>query len=151
VPVSRSAAAQASGAVEVEVAVPGANGGLQWIPPASKSSVPTADPVSQTIEWRLALSPESGKAFLPGQQVRVRFASGLQERMVVPQAAVLRRGELTAVYVVSGAQFVLKAIRLGAEQGQAGVAVLAGLTAGDRVALDPVKAGLAGAQPAAAQ
>jgi RND family efflux transporter MFP subunit len=149
VPVSRSAAAQASGAVEV--AVPGANGGLQWIPPASKSSVPTADPVSQTIEWRLALSPESGKAFLPGQQVRVRFASGLQERMVVPQAAVLRRGELTAVYVVSGAQFVLKAIRLGAEQGQAGVAVLAGLTAGDRVALDPVKAGLAGAQPAAAQ
>jgi RND family efflux transporter MFP subunit len=149
VPVSRSAAAQASGAVEV--AVPGANGGVQWIRPASRSSVPTADPVSQTIEWRLALSPESGKALLPGQQVRVRFASGQQERMVVPQAAVLRRGELTAVYVVSGTQFVLKAIRLGADQGQAGVAVLAGLTAGDRVALDPVKAGLAGAQPLAAQ
>ena len=149
VPVSRSAAAQAAGAVEV--AVPGANGGLQWIRPASKSSVPTADPVSQTIEWRLALSPEAGKALLPGQQVRVRFASGQQERMVVPQAAVLRRGELTAVYIVSGTQFVLKAIRLGADQGPAGVAVLAGLTAGDRVAMDPVKAGLAGAQPLAAQ
>lgn len=149
VPVSRSAAAQAAGAVEV--AVPSASGGVQWIRPASRSSVPTADPVSQTIEWRLALSPEAGKALLPGQQVRVRFASGQQERMVVPQAAVLRRGELTAVYVVSGTQFVLKAIRLGADQGQAGVAVLAGLTAGDRVALDPVKAGLAGAQPLAAQ
>ncbi|MBE0586598.1 MAG: efflux transporter periplasmic adaptor subunit, partial [Hydrogenophaga sp.] len=31
----------------------------------------------------------------------------------------------------------------------AGVEVLAGLKAGDRVALDPVRAGLAGAQPAA--
>jgi RND family efflux transporter MFP subunit len=149
VPVSRSVAAQAAGAVEV--AVPDADGGLQWIRPASRSSMPTADPVSQTIEWRLELSPEAGRALLPGQQVRVRFASGQQERMVLPQAAILRRGELTAVYVVSGTQFVLKAIRLGADQGQAGVAVFAGLTAGDRVALDPVKAGLAGAQPLAAR
>ena len=149
VPVSRSAAAQSVGSVEV--AVPGANGAVQWIQPASLTSVPTADPVSQTIEWRLALSPQSGRALLPGQQVRVRFASGRQDRMVVPQAAVLRRGELTAVYVVSGAQFVLKAIRLGADQGPAGVEVLVGLTAGDRVALDPVKAGLAGAQPLAPQ
>ena len=165
VPVSRSAAAQSVGSVEVavpgsaaaqsvgsvEVAVPGANGAVQWIQPASLTSVPTADPVSQTIEWRLALSPQSGRALLPGQQVRVRFASGRQDRMVVPQAAVLRRGELTAVYVVSGAQFVLKAIRLGADQGPAGVEVLVGLTAGDRVALDPVKAGLTGAQPVAPQ
>lgn len=149
VPVSRSAAAQAAGSVEVGVT--GANGERQWVHPASRSSVPTADPVSQTIEWRLALSPETGRALLPGQQVRVRFASGQHQRMVVPQAAVLRRGELTAVYVASGHQFVLKAIRLGADQGQAGVEVLVGLTAGDRVALDPVKAGLTGAQPAAAQ
>ena len=149
VPVSRSVVAQAAGTVEV--AVPAANGGVQWVQPASHSSVPTADPVSQTIEWRLPLSPEAGRAFLPGQQVRVRFASGQQQRMVLPRAAVLHRGELTAVYVASGAQFVLKAIRLGADQGQAGVEVLAGLTAGDRVALDPVQAGLAGAQPAAAQ
>jgi RND family efflux transporter MFP subunit len=148
VPVSRSAAAQAAGSVEV--AVTGADGERQWVHPASRSSVPTADPVSQTIEWRLALPPETGRALLPGQQVRVRFASGQHKRMVVPQAAVLRRGELTAVYVASGKQFVLKAIRLGADQGPAGVEVLVGLTAGERVALDPVKAGLAGAQPAAA-
>lgn len=147
VPVSRSAAAQSAGSVEV--AVPGPDGARQWIRPVSRSSVPTADPVSQTIEWRLPLAPETGRALLPGQQVRVRFASGQQERMVLPQATILRRGELTAVYVVSGTQFVLKAIRLGADQGQAGVEVLVGLAAGDRVALDPVKAGLAGAQPTA--
>ena len=145
VPVSRSAAAQSAGSVEV--AVPGPDGARQWIRPVSRSSVPTADPVSQTSAGRWPLAPEAGRALLPGQQVRVRFASGQQERMVLPQATILRRGELTAVYVVSGAQFVLKAIRLGADQGQAGVEVLVGLAAGDRVALDPVKAGLAGAQP----
>lgn len=149
VPVSRSGVAQAANSIEV--ALPGVGGALQWIRPVSRTSVPTADAVSQTIEWRLELPSEAAKALLPGQQVRVRFAAGQQERMVVPAAAVLRRGELTAVYVVSGSGFVLKAVRLGADQGAAGVEVLAGLQAGDRVALDPVKAGLAGAQPAAAQ
>ncbi len=60
----------------------------------------------------------------------------------------LRRGELTAVYAVQDGGFVLKAVRLGAAQG-AGVEVLAGLKPGERVALDPVRAGLAGAMPAA--
>ena len=35
--------------------------------------------------------------------------------------------------------FALKAVRLGADHGAAGVEVLAGLSAGDRVALDPVR------------
>jgi multidrug efflux pump subunit AcrA (membrane-fusion protein) len=115
----------------------------------SISTVPTADPVSQTIEWRLELSAEAAKNLLPGQQVRVRFAGGQAERMLVPGRAVLRRGELTAVYVASGTGFVLKAVRLGADHGAEGVEVVAGLSAGDRVALEPVKAGLAGAQAVA--
>jgi hypothetical protein len=80
----------------------------------------------------------------------VRFAAGQAQRMVVPAAAVLRRGELTAVYVASGKGFVLKAVRLGADHGADGVEVVVGLKAGDQVALDPVRAGLAGAQPAPA-
>ena len=62
-------------------------------------------------------------------------------------AAVLRRGELTAVYVASNQGFVLKAIRLGADHGAQGVEVLAGLSDADQVALAPVRAGLAGARP----
>jgi hypothetical protein len=55
------------------------------------------------------------------------------------------------VYVVTdkgeGARgFALRAVRTGATHGD-GVEVLAGLKAGDLVALDPVRAGLAGAQP----
>ncbi|HRD99370.1 MAG TPA: efflux RND transporter periplasmic adaptor subunit, partial [Rubrivivax sp.] len=68
-------------------------------------------------------------------------------RLVVPQAAVLTRGELTAVYVAQGERFLLKAVRLGSRQGE-GVEVLAGLKAGERIATDPVRAGLAGAVPA---
>ena len=145
VPVSRAGVAQAAGAVEVQL--PNA----QWIRPVSRSTVPTADPVSQTIEWRLELPAEAAKTLLPGQQVRVRFAGGQASRRVVPGAAILRRGELTAVYVVAGNGFSLKAVRLGADHGADGVEVLAGLLESDRVALDPVKAGLAGAQPLAGQ
>lgn len=146
VPVSRSGLARAAGAVEV--LLQSGVAAAQWIRPSSISTVPTADPVSQTIEWRLELPVEAAQTLLPGQQVRVRFSGGQAQRMLVPAAAVLRRGELTAVYVVSGKGFALKAVRLGVAHGTEGVEVLAGVTAGDRVALDPVKAGLSDARPA---
>ena len=145
VPVSRSALARAAGMAEVLVQ----NGGKDaWIRPIATSTVPTADPVSQTIEWRLELPAESAKVLLPGQQVRVRFTGGQAQRSTVPVSAILRRGELTAVYVASAKGFVLKAVRLGAVHGADGVEVLAGLAADDRVALDPIKAGIQGAQAA---
>lgn len=145
VPVSRSVQVQGSTAVEMQVSA--ADGSQQWIRPSQTSHLPSADAVSQTIEWRLELPASASKAVLPGQQIRVRFAAGQSQRLLVPASAVLRRGELTAVYAVSGQGFVLKAVRLGADHGAAGVEVLAGLTDTDRVALDPVRAGLAGAQP----
>lgn len=144
VPVSRSVQVQGSTAVEVQVSA--ADGSLQWVRPSQTSHLPTADAVSQTIEWRLELPASASTGLLPGQQVRVRFAAGQSQRLLMPASAVLRRGELTAVYVVSGQGFALKAIRLGADHGAQGVEVLAGLSGVDRVALDPVRAGLAGAQ-----
>lgn len=148
VPASRGEAARAASRVEVQL--PGADGAGAWINPVSRAVMPAADPVSQTIEWRLELPATGAQALVPGQQVRVRFVGGQAQRVVVPTSAVLRRGELTAVYVATPAGFVLKAVRLGADHGTAGVEVLAGLNATDRVALDPVRAGLQGARPAAA-
>ena len=120
VPASRAAAARA--ATEVEVQIPDGKGGGQWISPTARTMLPAADPVSQTLEWRLELPAAAARSVAPGQQVHVRFAAGPQRRLVVPASAVLRRGELTAVYVVSpdGAGFVLKAVRLGADHGAAG-------------------------------
>jgi RND family efflux transporter MFP subunit len=146
VPASRAEVARA--ARDVEVQLPDG----RWVPPAARQALPSTDAVSQTVEWRFDLSPALSAGLQPGQNVRVRFAGALAAaeatpRLLLPAAAVLRRGELTAVYAVSGQQFVLKAVRLGADRGAAGVEVLAGLKAGERVALDPVKAGLAGAAP----
>jgi RND family efflux transporter MFP subunit len=146
VPVSRSGAARTASTVEVRMQ--STTGGAQWVRPVAVSSVPTADAVSQTIEWRLDLSTEAAKAFLPGEQIKVRFnSSSTMERVTLPATAILHRGELTAVYVVSGTGFALKAIRLGADHGTRGIEVVAGLAHGDRVALDPIKAGLAGSKP----
>ena len=150
VPASRAAAARS--ATEVQVLVPDGEAGGRWVSPAGRTMLPAADPVAQTLEWRLELPAAATRSLAPGQQVRVRFAAGAQQRLMVPASAVLHRGELTAVYVVSrdGAGFVLKAVRLGADHGAAGVEILAGLDADDSVALHPVRAGLAGARPAIA-
>ncbi|MBY0465929.1 MAG: efflux RND transporter periplasmic adaptor subunit [Burkholderiales bacterium] len=156
VPASRQSAA--SQAVHVEVRLPDGN----WVVPVSKQTVPAADPVSQTVEWRLEMPSTAQAGMVPGQQVQVRFASAQAQRLMVPAQAVLRRGELSAVYVVreapatsgttsSAAGFALRAVRLGASHGGAGFEVLAGLNNGDRVALDPLRAGLTGARPGAAQ
>ncbi len=150
VPASRAAAARA--ATQVQVQLPDGDAGGQWITPIARTMLPAADPVAQTVEWRLELPAEAARNVGPGQQVHVRFATGPQRRVVVPAQAVLRRGELTAVYVAApgGGGFVLKAVRLGADHGAAGVEIVAGLDGNDWVALDPVKASLAGARPAIA-
>jgi len=141
-------------AQKIEVQLPGTD---RWVAPAAKTSVPAADPVSQTVEWRLNLSDADGAGQVPGRQVKVRFvgstAQAASQRLVVPATALLRRGELTGVYVVtargeSAKGFALRAVRTGATHGD-GVEVLAGLKAGDQVALDPVRAGLSGATPVA--
>ena len=142
VPSSRGEAARA--AERIEVRVPGG----QWIRPVSQTALPAADPVAQTVEWRLDLPDAQSQGLLPGQQVRVRFAGASAQRVVVPGSAILRRGELTAVYVAQGSGFVLKAVRLGADHGEQGIEVLAGLAPDEPVALDPVRAGLAGARAA---
>jgi hypothetical protein len=142
VPSSRSAAARS--ATRIEVQLPD----RRWVEPTARAELPGADPVSQTVEWRLDLPGPVAAQLVPGVAVRVRFAGAPAtsgpERLTVPAAAILRRGELTAVYAVQGAQFLLKPVRLGARTGDA-FEVLAGLKAGERIALDPVRAGLAGA------
>lgn len=149
VPLSRAGTARAATTTEVQLP----DG--RRVAPSQRTELPGADAVSQTVEWRMDLPPAATTGLAPGQPVQVRFAAAAPGaptaaagRLVVPQAAVLTRGELTAVYVVQGERFLLKAVRLGARQGE-GVEVLAGLKAGERIATDPVRAGLTGAVPAA--
>jgi RND family efflux transporter MFP subunit len=119
--------------------------------PKTRTAVPSADPVSQTTEWRLELSTQDAANLLPGQQAHVRFIQNqgaVAPRLWVPKAAVVRRGELTGVYLWSGNGFSLRAIRAGAIAGADGVEVLTGLRASDQIALDPVRAAQSHAVPA---
>ena len=145
VPSSRSA--QARSATQVEVQLPDG----RWVAPATRTEGPAADPVSQTVEWRLDLAPAANGPLAPGQAVQVRFSgaavAGMPARPRVPLSAVLQRGELSAVYAVQDGRFVLKPVRLGPTVAD-GVEVLAGLKPGERFALDAVRAGLADAKPA---
>lgn len=145
VPSTRSALARAATAVEVQLP----DG--RWVAPAARTELPAADPVAQTVEWRLDLAPEVS-GFTPGQAVQVRFtgaaAPGTVARPLVPASAVLQRGELSAVYAVQDGRFVLRPVRVGANHGAAGIELLAGLKPGERFAVDAVRAGLTGATPA---
>lgn len=151
VPASRTVAVRT--AAQTQVQMEDAQGVVQWVAPTARSAVPSADPVSQTTEWRLELPTKESADLVPGQQVRVRFAqaqTGMVPKLLLPREALVRRGELTAVYVATPSGFTLRAVRLGADQGADGIEVLAGLSAGDAVALDPIRAGFSDAKPASA-
>jgi RND family efflux transporter MFP subunit len=125
----------------------------QWVHASRVVSLPGADPVSQTVEWRLDLP---ATAALPGQTTRVRFtdmATGAAHEatetgLTVPALAVIKRGEITGVYVVREGQFMLQAVRTAPTSAQAStITILSGLRAGDSIAADALKAGLANASP----
>lgn len=106
--------------------------------------LPAADPTTRTTEVRIDL-PTSAVA-APGQFARARFAVGEAQRLAIPQAAVLKRGELTAAYVkTADGRFQQRQIRVGERLSDGRVEVLAGLKAGESVALDPIKAAIAAA------
>lgn len=146
-PASRSAAAR--GATQVALLLPD---GTRLVP-ERRAELPLLDAGSQTIEWRFDLSAADSARLQPGLPVQVSFSGAPATAATgasaprVPGSAVLQRGELTAVYAVQGERFVLKAVRTGAREGDQ-LPVLAGLKAGERIAADPVRAGLAGATPA---
>ncbi len=140
VPASMAQTARTAKSIELQA-------GDAWVQPAAQQGVTAADPVSQTLTWKMDVPTSAAAQMMPGQQTRVRFVGGSAQRMLVPLAAVLRRGELTGVYVANDKGFVLKAVRAGAQHGDT-VEVLAGLKAGDAVAVNAIQAGLAGAQPA---
>jgi RND family efflux transporter MFP subunit len=148
IPASRMATARQ--ATRVEVQLPDG----RWITPTSRTDLPSADPVSQTVEWRLELPAAQLQGLAPGLAVQVRFAGagavagGSPTRLRLPPSAVLQRGELSAVYVVQDGRFQLRPVRLGEDFGAAGIEVLAGLKPGERFAVDAVRAGLSGAAPA---
>jgi len=107
------------------------------LPAESIRVFPYADPSTHTFRARLRLA-EGQHGIYPGMWVKVRFLTGEEEALLVPRSAVVQRSELTAVYVL-GEDGVprLRQVRLGREQSEGRVAILAGLDDGEVVVTDP--------------
>jgi RND family efflux transporter MFP subunit len=104
---------------------------------------PSADPATHSFRVLVDL-PTDDHGVYPGTLVKVAFVSGEDERLLLPAQAVVRRGELTAAYVVGpGGRLSLRYLRLGSPSSDGRVPVLAGLARGERIALDPIAAGIA--------
>lgn len=98
---------------------------------------PYADPATHTFRVRLRLA-EGQHGIYPGMWVKVRFQAGVDEALQLPATAIVRRSELTAVYVLpDDGPPRLRQVRLGQELPSGRVVVLAGLDAGERVVTDP--------------
>lgn len=135
---------------------------------AQATVVPAVDPITRTVTVQLPLPAASGSLaslVKPGAYVRADFSAALASaqmsaaadpsgmgkavRVAVPAASVIRRGELTGVYVVDAqGNPRLRQLRLGSlvpvhgtsSADQAWIEVLAGLSAGEAVAVDPLAA-----------
>jgi RND family efflux transporter MFP subunit len=113
----------------------------RMLTPRSVSVLPVADTRTHTTRVRLALPDVTG--LLPGQYARATFVTGGEHALSIPTSAVLRRSEVTAVYVLDASGTPrLRQVRLGETSGDGRVEVLAGLVRGERIALEPVRAGI---------
>ena len=152
-------AALASDDSDIRLELPGLPKEQQWLLHRQIHIMPTADASTHTAQVRIALvdeaplsqSPVAGihatthsdthsgitpgmfaRVWLPGRNIGIA-------RLYVPVSAIVRREEMTGVYVVQqgqqGQQVLVRQVRLGRVQQQM-IEIVAGLSAGERVAVD---------------
>jgi RND family efflux transporter MFP subunit len=142
VPESLSALVTVGAALRVQIPAAGFDAETQVV-----EVTPAADPISRTVLAKLTL-PKGLAALRSGQFGRVGVPLAQGELLSVPASAVVRRGQLDAVFVVAEGVARLRLVRLGGvSDGQ--VAIRAGLSAGELVALEP--ANLRDGQPVGAR
>lgn len=113
-----------------------------WADSKFVTLLPTADAATHVSQVRVGL-PDDLADVVPGMFARVHFVLGSAVRMTVPATAVVRRGEVAAVYVKNDqGALVLRQLRLGERLGDGDIEVLAGLSDGEQVVLDAVRAGI---------
>ena len=137
-PQSVAGALQAGALPRIEL--PGLSAASATPQPVRAQLLPVVDAATHTVQLRADL-PAGLPGVVPGLYARVWLpvpvTTGAPATLAVPRSAVVRRAELTALYVLDPAGVpALRQVRLGRSQGDR-VEVLAGLAAGERVATDP--------------
>lgn len=116
----------------------------RWLDGARIEILPTVDAKSHTATARVYLpdDPALMEGLVPGMAARVHFVVGTAQKLTVPASAILRRGEISAVYVIVADKPRLRQVRLGEPVPDGEIEVLSGLSTGETVSLDPVKTGI---------
>lgn len=98
---------------------------------------PEADLNTHTFHARANL-PADATDLHPGMFVKVGLMVGESERLLIPESALVTRSEVVGAYVLDNSgQRHLRQLRVGEQLGQR-VEVLAGLSPGEKVILNPV-------------
>jgi len=122
----------------MRVELPGFSSERQWITPSRVELLPTVDPGTHTVQVRLDL-PATVQGIKPGTFARAWLPGqrGVAPRFYVPTKAVVRRAEMTGLYVIDpNGRPVLRQVRLGRTANDT-VEILTGVDTGERVAIDP--------------
>jgi RND family efflux transporter MFP subunit len=124
---SRSGLARIGDTVAIEI-----NGLNRTVSGRVGEIVPSVDPTTRTFIAKIDLPAVPG--LRAGMFGRAAFAAGKREAVLVPQSAVLERGQIQSVHVVEGDTARLRFVTLG-EARDNRREVLSGLTAGERIVL----------------
>lgn len=102
---------------------------------------PHADVKSHSFQIRIDFTENLEQVSVyPGMLTKVQFVVGDEKIRVIPQTAIVQRSEVSGVYIVRDDAIIFRQIRLGRllENGQR--EVLAGLSVGEQVAVNPLQA-----------
>ena len=100
--------------------------------------VPAADPATRTytakldLLWPAGSNPNVRSGFFG----RAVFRDGERETLVIPESALVHRGQLEGVYIVENGTCVLRLVKTGKHYTQ-GIEILSGLDAGTRIITAP--------------
>jgi RND family efflux transporter MFP subunit len=145
--VPQSVALRLTTGASLRIELPGLPAGNVWVTPARVQLLPTVDAATHTVQLRADL-PASAAGASPGMFARLWLptaradvtAGTSQGAVSVPLNAIVRRAEMTGLYVLEpGGKPVLRQVRLGRADGER-VEILSGLTAGEQVVSDPQSA-----------
>jgi multidrug efflux system membrane fusion protein len=137
--VPQSVAGALSDTKGVRAEIPGLPGTAREQVPQRVQVLPSADASTHTVTLRADLAAGLS-GVMPGQFARLWLPAAADGTRVaspwVPQSAIVRRVEMTGLYVLDGnGRTLLRQVRLGRSDGQR-VEVLSGLRDGERVAID---------------
>lgn len=103
---------------------------------------PYANPENHAFQVRVNLK-QTDQLLYPGMLVKVAFVIDTIKRLMIAQSALVFRSEVAGVYVIDEQQrLTFRQVRPGQSFGEK-IEILAGLDDGEKIALHPVRAGIA--------